>query len=82
MEKGRVETNADGEKYRYDTFRNEYNFTPFWLEQIWNRAAKAAGKEFSENFHDSPYSFHFKRAKYKGQRNGPITYKKLVILKK
>ncbi len=79
-EEGDVQVNVDGERYRYDRYRNRYNSTPYYLELLFNAAAKANGKEFSNQFNDGDYIFHFARARYKGEKHGNIDYSKLVVL--
>lgn len=78
---GAVQTNEDGEKYRYDEYKNKFKSTPYFLETLFNNAAKAAGAEFRTTFHDGNLTFSFARAKYKGVKHGNIQYNELVIIK-
>jgi hypothetical protein len=80
IKKGDLSVNEDGEKYRYDFYDNKYKNTPYWLALIFSKAAKAAGKEYSNQFYDGLYSFHFDRSPYKGRPDGKITFSKLVIV--
>lgn len=79
-EKGEVQTNEDGIVYRHDNFKNKFKHTPYWLRRVFEKAAKAAGKEHSSQFHDSGYSFHFNRSPYIGKKDGNIVYSKFIKL--
>ena len=80
-EKGKVCTNEDGIKYRYDHYKNKYKFTPYWLKLLFEAAAKeTTGSFYKTQFHEDNHSFHFARAQYKGQKDREITYSKLIIL--
>lgn len=78
---GKVSTNKDGVKYRYDHYKNRLTTTPYWLELLWNKATTENGKPHATQFHAyGVYSFGFKRAVFKGHKHGNIEYTKLVIL--
>lgn len=80
VKKGAVVTNKKGVKYRYDEYRNKHAYTPNWLELLWYRAAEDGGNRHGDHFSDGDYSFSFRRARFKSEKNGPINYNKFVII--
>lgn len=81
LTEGKVQTNNNGVRYRYDHYKNKYKHTPYWLKLLWEKAV-VENKEpkYSTQFSDGPYQFAFKRAVFKSEKDGPIGYSQLIIL--
>lgn len=78
---GEVYINNEGNKYRYDTYTTKYSSVFNSIVNLFDKAAKDNGNEFSTQFYyNKEYSFHYDRPKFKGQKNGKISFSKLIIL--
>jgi hypothetical protein len=78
---GVVQTNQDGEKYRYDNWILKYRSANNILAALFNKACEEnTGNNYSRQFTSGDYSFYFERPEFRGKPNGRITMKKLVVL--
>ncbi|HET6990072.1 MAG TPA: hypothetical protein VFJ43_02060 [Bacteroidia bacterium] len=77
---GEVSINKDGKKYRYDLVVLKYKSTSYWLACLFQKAAKDNGNEYGTQFFYKNYSFHFDRAKFKGQAHGKIRFTELIMI--
>jgi hypothetical protein len=76
---GETYTNEEGISYHYETYTLNYNNTPYWLSNLFAKAAKENNANHAKQFNNNNTSFLFDRSAYKGQPNGKITMKKLII---
>lgn len=81
-EKGEVLTNEDGDKYRYDNWKLKYKNAANFLVRLFEKAStENTGKYYNTQFfYGDQYSFAFERPEFKGQPNGTIYMRKLVLL--
>jgi hypothetical protein len=77
---GTESVNAEGVKYKYITYRLKYQHTAYFLRLLFEKAAEFVGKKYATQFFYNDESFYFDRAVMKGNRDGKISYKTLVIL--
>ena len=82
-EEGEVLTAYDGEKYRYDNYTLKYKSASNWLVLLFDRAMKEntrKNSDLTQFFYGDDYSFSYDRPTFKGQPNGTMRMRKLVIL--
>lgn len=81
---GTTSTSKDGkEQYRYDSWYLKYKSATNWLVKLFEKVAKEiTGKSYSKNFTYGDYSFYYDRPSFKGQANGTMQMKKLVVIDK
>jgi hypothetical protein len=81
-EEGEVLTNEDGDKYRYDNWKLKYRNAANFLVRLFEKAStENTGKYYnSQFFYGDQYSFAYTRPEFKGQPNGTIYMRKLVLL--
>ena len=82
-QQGEVLTANDGEKYRYDDYKLKYKSASNWLVQLFERAMKENTRINSSRtqfFYGDYYSFAYNAPEFKGQPNGTMYMRKLVIL--
>jgi hypothetical protein len=82
-EEGEVLIAYDGEKYRYDNYTLKYKSASNWLVLLFDRAMKEntrKNSDLTQFFYGDQYSFAYRRPEYKGQPNGTMYMRKLVLL--
>ena len=78
---GRVSVSPhNGDSYRYDRYTLKHPHAAPYLIRLFRLAAEENGEPHGRQFTWNGYSFAFDRALFKGQRDGKISYTKLVIL--
>jgi hypothetical protein len=70
----------NGSTYRYDRYTLKYPHTAPYLAKLFSLAAAENGKQYDRQFTWNGHSFHFDRANFKGQRDGKISFTKLITL--
>ena len=78
---GDVYTTEAGIKYRHDHYVTKYPSVFNSIVALFDKAAADNGRKFDTQFtYNKEYSFHYDRPKFKGMKNGKISFSKLVIL--
>ena len=85
VSEGQITTAPCGTIYRYDTYSTKFKTTFTSLVNLFYKSAKDNGANNSPNFTINKgtintISFHYDCPIFKGQPNGKISFKKLVIL--
>ncbi len=77
---GKVYTNEDGEKYRYDTCKSNYKNTPYWMAKVFKNAIEEsnATNKFDTNFTHGNFGFRFDRAILKNQKDLGMSFNLLI----
>jgi anaerobic ribonucleoside-triphosphate reductase len=82
IELSEVMTNEDGVKYQFKNYTLKYKHTAYWLSKLFHKAQKEVGEDgFRKSFTFDNTSITFDRSIYKGQKDGKLYMKELIMLK-
>ncbi len=78
--KGKVSVGKDGVKYRYDKTELNYKTSPYWLQIMFEAAAKENAKQYATQFYYKDYSFYFDRSVFKSGQSGKMSFTELILI--